>query len=83
MSEGPPVPTGNTYDKYGSTNPLVKRLMAGFEGTLEQLFTRAAANSILDVGCGEAVLASTCRTRSLRPSGWRARNPTLSCGPSM
>ena len=23
--------TGNTYDKYGSTNPVVKRLMAGFE----------------------------------------------------
>ena len=24
------VPTGNTYDKYGSQNPVVKRLMAGF-----------------------------------------------------
>jgi 2-polyprenyl-3-methyl-5-hydroxy-6-metoxy-1,4-benzoquinol methylase len=32
--------------------------MAGFEGTLDQLFTRASANSILDVGCGEAVLTS-------------------------
>jgi 2-polyprenyl-3-methyl-5-hydroxy-6-metoxy-1,4-benzoquinol methylase len=30
--------------------------MAGFEGTLEQLFTRAAPGSILDIGCGEAVL---------------------------
>ena len=28
------VPTGNTFDKYGSTNPLVRRLMAGFERTL-------------------------------------------------
>jgi hypothetical protein len=27
--------TGNTYDKYGSTNPVVRRLMAGFEATLE------------------------------------------------
>ncbi len=52
------VPTGNTYDKYGSTNPLVKRLMAGFEGTLDELFTRAAPSSILDVGCGEAILTS-------------------------
>jgi 2-polyprenyl-3-methyl-5-hydroxy-6-metoxy-1,4-benzoquinol methylase len=50
------VPTGNTFDKYGSQNPLVKRLMAGFEGTLERLFARAAPESVLDIGCGEGVL---------------------------
>jgi ubiquinone/menaquinone biosynthesis C-methylase UbiE len=50
------VPTGNTFDKYGSSNPLVRRLMAGFEGTLDALFTQAAPASILDVGCGEGVL---------------------------
>jgi SAM-dependent methyltransferase len=48
--------TGNTYDKYGSTNPVVRRLMARFEGTLEELFTQADPQSLLDVGCGEAVL---------------------------
>ena len=57
------VPTGNTFDKYGSTNPVVKRLMAGFEGTLEQLFGRAAPESILDIGCGEAVLTSQWAAR--------------------
>ncbi len=50
------VPTGNRFDKYGSTNPVVRRLMAGFEGTLARLFTRAAPDSVLDVGCGEGVL---------------------------
>jgi 2-polyprenyl-3-methyl-5-hydroxy-6-metoxy-1,4-benzoquinol methylase len=50
------VPTGNTFDKYGSTNPVVRRLMSGFEGTLARLFTRAAPESVLDVGCGEGVL---------------------------
>jgi ubiquinone/menaquinone biosynthesis C-methylase UbiE len=51
-----PVPTGNTYDKYGSTNPVVRRLMSNFESTLEELRGKAAPESILDVGCGEGVL---------------------------
>jgi 2-polyprenyl-3-methyl-5-hydroxy-6-metoxy-1,4-benzoquinol methylase len=53
---GDAVPTGNTFDKYGSTNPVVRRLMAGFEGTLAELFAQAAPQSVLDVGCGEGVL---------------------------
>jgi 2-polyprenyl-3-methyl-5-hydroxy-6-metoxy-1,4-benzoquinol methylase len=51
-----PVPTGNTFDKYGSTNPVVRRLMAGFERALTELFDTAAPGSVLDVGCGEGVL---------------------------
>jgi 2-polyprenyl-3-methyl-5-hydroxy-6-metoxy-1,4-benzoquinol methylase len=48
--------TGNTYDKYGSTNPVVRKLMARFEGTLEELYAQAAPTTLLDVGCGEGVL---------------------------
>ncbi len=48
--------TGNTYDKYGSNNAVVKRLMAGFERTLDELFRQAAPRTVLDVGCGEGVL---------------------------
>jgi 2-polyprenyl-3-methyl-5-hydroxy-6-metoxy-1,4-benzoquinol methylase len=51
-----PVPTGNTYDKYGSSNPVVKRLMAGFHRSLDGLWQRARPDSVLDVGCGEGVL---------------------------
>jgi 2-polyprenyl-3-methyl-5-hydroxy-6-metoxy-1,4-benzoquinol methylase len=50
------VPTGNTFDKYGSTNPVVRRLMAGFERSLDELFELAAPHSVLDIGCGEGVL---------------------------
>jgi 2-polyprenyl-3-methyl-5-hydroxy-6-metoxy-1,4-benzoquinol methylase len=70
MSDSPPstvagdgIPTGNTFDKYGSTNLVVKRLMAGFEGTLEQLFSQADPLSILDIGCGEAVLTEQWAAR--------------------
>jgi 2-polyprenyl-3-methyl-5-hydroxy-6-metoxy-1,4-benzoquinol methylase len=53
---GTAVPTGNTFDKYGSTNPVVRRLMAGFESALDGLFEQAQPGSLLDVGCGEGVL---------------------------
>jgi 2-polyprenyl-3-methyl-5-hydroxy-6-metoxy-1,4-benzoquinol methylase len=64
VSSGTAVPTGNTYDKYGSTNPVVRRLMAGFERTLEELFTIAAPSTILDVGCGEGVLTEQWADRT-------------------
>ena len=61
MSDAPAataVPTGNTFDKYGSTNPVVRRLMAGFHGALDELWARGAPESVLDVGCGEGVLSA-------------------------
>jgi 2-polyprenyl-3-methyl-5-hydroxy-6-metoxy-1,4-benzoquinol methylase len=53
---GDGIVTGNTYDKYGSSNPVVRRLMASFERTLDELMARAEPRSLLDVGCGEGVL---------------------------
>jgi 2-polyprenyl-3-methyl-5-hydroxy-6-metoxy-1,4-benzoquinol methylase len=53
---GEGIVTGNTYDKYGSTNPVVRRLMVSFERTLDELMRRAEPSSLLDVGCGEGVL---------------------------
>jgi 2-polyprenyl-3-methyl-5-hydroxy-6-metoxy-1,4-benzoquinol methylase len=57
------IVTGNTYDKYGSTNPLVRRLMAAFERDLDELLDLAAPTSLLDVGCGEGVLVHRWATR--------------------
>ena len=50
------VVTGNTYDKYGSANPLVRRMMGGFQRAVDELVERADPSSLLDVGCGEGVL---------------------------
>ena len=52
------VPTGNTFDKYGSSNPVVKRLMGGLHATLDELWAAAAPRTVLDVGCGEGVLTA-------------------------
>jgi 2-polyprenyl-3-methyl-5-hydroxy-6-metoxy-1,4-benzoquinol methylase len=58
------VVTGNTYDKYGSGNPLVRRLMDAFESNLDELFDRARPGSVLDVGCGEGVLVERWARRA-------------------
>ena len=71
------VPTGNTFDKYGSTNPVVRRLMAGFERDLGELFTRAAPESVLDVGCGEGVLTARWADAGARVVGIDLEDPKL------
>ena len=48
--------TGNTYDKYGTRNPVARALQRGFERNLHDLFASVEPSSLLDVGCGEGVL---------------------------
>jgi ubiquinone/menaquinone biosynthesis C-methylase UbiE len=55
-SAPPAAPTGNAFDKYGSRNPVVRRLMASFERALGELLAAATPDSLLDVGCGEGEL---------------------------
>jgi 2-polyprenyl-3-methyl-5-hydroxy-6-metoxy-1,4-benzoquinol methylase len=76
------VVTGNTYDKYGSTNPLVRRMMDGFERTLDELFTAADPHSLLDVGCGEGVLVHRWAQRlgGTRIVGIDLEEPSLQAG---
>ena len=71
--------TGNTYDKYGSTNPVVRRLMATFERDLGELFESADPASVLDVGCGEAILThkwATARPQT-RVVGFDLEDPAI------
>jgi ubiquinone/menaquinone biosynthesis C-methylase UbiE len=60
------VPTGNTFDKYGSDGRIVRRLMRGFQIALDELLGLASPDSVLDVGCGEGVLTERWAQR-LRP----------------
>lgn len=47
------IVVGNTYDKYGSRNPIVRRIMQGFDDSLSSLIRKAAPVTIHEVGCGE------------------------------
>lgn len=46
---------GNSYDKYGSRNPIVRKIIEGFSKDLSELVTIASPNTIHEVGCGEGV----------------------------
>ncbi len=61
VSAAQPVPTGNTYDKYGELNPIERRLMATFLAQLDDC--AADRDSAADPG-------SRCRRgRGRRPGG--------------
>lgn len=54
------VPTGNTYDKYASTNPIEQRMMRGFFTAFDAMLDAAAADGpptrILEIGVGEGIV---------------------------
>ncbi|UJW85872.1 class I SAM-dependent methyltransferase [Devosia sp. SL43] len=47
------VVIGNTYDKYGTSNPIARRLVEGFDDALSGLVRKIDPSSIHEVGCGE------------------------------
>jgi 2-polyprenyl-3-methyl-5-hydroxy-6-metoxy-1,4-benzoquinol methylase len=51
------VPTGNTYDKYASSNPIERRMMAGFFSSFDRFVDAAAPARVLEVGAGEGLVA--------------------------
>lgn len=47
------VVVGNTYDKYGTTNPIARWMMKGFDEALSDLVKKTNPTTIHEVGCGE------------------------------
>jgi 2-polyprenyl-3-methyl-5-hydroxy-6-metoxy-1,4-benzoquinol methylase len=60
---------GNVYDKYGTSNPVARRLMAGFMSQLDELVERTGAKEAHEVGCGEGELAIRLAQRGIRMRG--------------
>jgi SAM-dependent methyltransferase len=56
------VPTGNTYDKYRSKNPIERRLMNGFFAALSQALPREHPATVLEVGVGEGEISAKLRS---------------------
>lgn len=44
---------GNTYDKYESTNPIERRMMAGFFEALDHMLEGLTPSLVVEVGAGE------------------------------
>jgi ubiquinone/menaquinone biosynthesis C-methylase UbiE len=58
------VVAGNVYDKYGSRNPVARRLMDGFLDAIRELYDARPDETVVEIGCGEGELLS-------RLSAWR------------
>ena len=57
------TPTGNTYDKYASKNPIEQRMMAGFMKALDGMLEGLEPTRILEVGVGEGEVMARVRER--------------------
>ena len=51
------VIVGNVYDKYGTRNPVARHLMRGFLTAVSELYLQARPRRVLEIGCGEGLLA--------------------------
>src|SRR5919201_6379230 len=69
MSPVPGPPPGNVYDKYGTRNPIERRLVRGFLDQLDALVDRTGAREAHEIGCGEGELCVRLAKRGLRVRG--------------
>ena len=57
------VVVGNTYDKYGTRNPVARVLMTGFLRAFQRALPAVAPDRVLEVGAGEGRLLDRVRFR--------------------
>lgn len=67
---------GNVYDKYGTSNPIARRLMDGFLNAARELAATTGVEALHEVGCGEGHLAT-----QLARWGYRVRGTDV--GPTI
>jgi 2-polyprenyl-3-methyl-5-hydroxy-6-metoxy-1,4-benzoquinol methylase len=60
---------GNVYDKYGTSNPIERRLVGGFLEQVCGLVDRSGAGEAHEVGCGEGEISLLLARRGLRVRG--------------
>lgn len=63
------IVAGNVYDKYGTRNPIARRLMQGFLGSVRELVAQSGAREAHEVGCGEGCLGVELAKLGLRVRG--------------
>ena len=73
---------GNHYDKYNTHNPIARALMRGFTDAVTDLYLGTGAHSVLEVGCGEGLLADHLIKRA-RPERFDACDVALRPAPGI
>jgi len=58
------VIVGNVFDKYGTKNPLYRRVVEGYFRSLSQLLPEPMPERVLEVGCGEGHIAAWLSQRA-------------------
>jgi ubiquinone/menaquinone biosynthesis C-methylase UbiE len=57
------IAVGNTYDKYGTTHPIERRMMAGFFSALDSALDGLDPEVVVEVGAGEGRVTDRLRQR--------------------
>ena len=63
------IVVGNNYDKYASSNPIVKWMMTGFHTSIDKIIAQVEPNEIHEVGCGEGYWTIEYKKKNLAVRG--------------